>query len=185
MIELILLTLLQASEMNPENPILPKFAFSQLQASQFVTVNDGVMGGRSSSELNVSDDVARYQGTVSLENNGGFASVRVIWPFDFNDFTDEPTLAVLKVKGDGQTYQFRLRTSQGFDGAAYSYSFNTILDQVQTIYIPISDFVPTFRGRTLRNMPILKFSDVQQMGVLVADSQVGKFSIDLIDLTLN
>ena len=181
MLELIFLTLLQGSEMNPENT---EFTFSQLQQGQHMIVNDSVMGGRSDSALTVIDNVVNFQGDVSLENNGGFASVRMIWPFDVSDSIKKSSVVVLKVKGDGLVYKFRLRTNRGFNGAAYSYSFKTLKDQIQTVYIPINDFVPSYRGRTLRNMPVLNFSDVRQMGILVADYQTGQFSIDLISLSL-
>ncbi len=179
MIQLILMTLMGIQIDNTTT-----YTFNQLQPGQHMIVNDSVMGGRSDSALTVIDNVVNFQGKVSLENNGGFASVRMIWPFEVSDTIKKSSLVVLKVKGDGQTYQFRLRTNQGFDGAAYSFSFKTLKDQVQTIYIPIKDFIPTFRGRTLRNMPTLNFSDVQQMGVLVGDYQVGEFKIDLISIEL-
>lgn len=172
--------------MNNNNHLLFKLNFTELHDNQFVTVNDGVMGGRSSSSFMISDNEVVFQGEVLLENNGGFASVRTQWPFDVSHKTDqyEPKGVVLKVKGDGSIYQFRLRTDQGFDGAAYSYSFATEKNQVQKVHIGLNDFVPTFRGRTLTDMPELKLSDVQQMSILMADSQQGDFSLDLIELSL-
>ncbi len=184
MINILLTILVAGGNMTEQNSQILQFNFSQLQNQQHLIVNDGVMGGRSDSELTVGETSASYQGNVSLENNGGFASVRMIWPFDMANTEHEPAVAVLKVKGDGKVYQFRLRTDRGFDGAAYSYSFKTLQNKEQTIYIPINDFEPTFRGRTLRNMPKLEFSDVQQMGILIADAQVGQFNIELIELSL-
>ncbi len=178
------MTLLGGSDLSESYIGSTEFKFNQLTQQQYAIVNDGVMGGRSNSELKVSQQKVRYQGDVSLENNGGFASVRMLWPFKINVTDDELTMAILKVKGDGLTYQFRLRTNRGFDGAAYSFSFNTQADQQQTVHIPIDQFIPTFRGRTLRDMPELKFSDVQQMGILVADSQEGQFELDLYTLEL-
>lgn len=160
------------------------FKFNELTDQQHMIVNDSVMGGRSVSEFNIHKDKAVYSGSVSLENNGGFASIRMIWPFDLTEVSEQPTVLGLTVRGDGKSYQFRLRTNRGFDGAAYSYQFDTIADLQQTIYIPVDQFIPTFRGRVLRNMPELKLSDVQQMGILIADYQVGTFSIDLLSLNL-
>lgn len=162
----------------------PQFKFSELTDQQHMIVNDSVMGGRSVSQIQINEGWVKYQGSVSLENNGGFASVRMIWPFDLSEVKEQPTMAQLTVRGDGKSYQFRLRTNRGFDGAAYSYQFDTIAGEQQTIYIPIDQFIPTFRGRVLRDMPKLRFSDVEQMGVLVADYQVGEFSIDLLELEL-
>ncbi len=161
------------------------FNFNQLKQDQYMILNDGVMGGRSQSQLIKDEGAANFSGTVSLENNGGFASVRMIWPFISDDQATSATVLSLKVKGDGLRYQFRLRTNRGFDGAAYSYAFDTVKDQEQTVYIPVDQFVPTFRGRVLRDMPQLRFADVQQMGVLISDKQVGGFSIELYQVSLD
>ncbi len=44
--------------------------------NQWRIVNDGVMGGLSSSKATIKDDKIIFSGNVSLENNGGFASLR-------------------------------------------------------------------------------------------------------------
>jgi NADH dehydrogenase [ubiquinone] 1 alpha subcomplex assembly factor 1 len=159
------------------------FRFSELQNNQYMIVNDTVMGGQSFSRFDVNDLSASYSGKVSLENNGGFASVRMIWPFNTEE-SQGKSLIALNVKGDGMKYQLRLRTNKGFDGAAYSQPFETIKGQEQIIYFSASDFVPTFRGRTLNNMPELKLSEVKQMGLMVADKQQGPFNIQLFDLKI-
>ncbi|WP_223789227.1 CIA30 family protein [Marinicella meishanensis] len=160
------------------------FSFDQLQDQQYLIINDGVMGGVSSSRLDRTAQALQFSGSVSLDNNGGFASVRMVWPFIEQSWQQDPSVLVLTVKGDGRRYQFRLRTNRGFDGAAYTQSFNTLAGQTQSIYLPVDQFIPTFRGRVLRDMPPLRLVDVQQMGVLVADQQVGAFSIELKQLTV-
>ena len=45
-------------------------------AAAWQVVNDDVMGGESTSRFSVTNGLASFQGKVSLENNGGFASVR-------------------------------------------------------------------------------------------------------------
>ena len=78
----------------------------QDEAARWVRVNDGVMGGLSQSEMRFTiEGTALFEGTLSLENNGGFASVRTI-PDDFalGGYTG---LAV-RVKGDGRRYMLRL-----------------------------------------------------------------------------
>lgn len=180
---IVIVSLLMKNEVKQESY---SFEFSQLNTNQYKVVNDDVMGGRSESELVVLTESANFKGSVSLENNGGFASVRMLWPFSISASIEqhELTVVVLKVKGDGQIYQFRLRTDQGFEGAAYSYSFKTLKDQMQTVHMPLGDFVATFRGKTLPDIPALKLTDVQQMALLVADTQVGSFSLKLHELTL-
>ena len=96
--------------------------------------NDVVMGGESSSKIRRSDDGnAIFKGKVSLENNGGFASLQ--YRFSSKDIKGYKK-AVLHLKGDGKTYQFRIRESLG-DRASFVHDFNTTGDW-QTIEIPLN-----------------------------------------------
>ena len=47
-----------------------------LESVTWRVVNDTVMGGRSSASVEVRDNELIFRGTVSKENNGGFASIR-------------------------------------------------------------------------------------------------------------
>ncbi len=185
MIGILCMLLINGSDMNTENDRSEVFKFVGLQEQQMMLVNDGVMGGRSNSDFILQDGKARFTGKLSLENNAGFASVRMLWPYINSPSVDTFNVLRLKVRGDGRVYQFRLKTNQGYDGVAYSYSFKTSENKVQAVSISINDFIPTFRGRSLENMPKLKFSDVQQMGVLIADKKTNEFGIDLLELSLN
>lgn len=51
------------------------YNFNKNQTDWFVVV-DGVMGGLSTGKLVVEDGYIHFYGKVSLENNGGFASIR-------------------------------------------------------------------------------------------------------------
>ena len=75
-----LLSLTLATE-GSENTIQNEIVLFNFQKSgelnDWLIVNDGVMGGLSQSEIVLSDsNTAVFQGTVSLENNGGFSSTR-------------------------------------------------------------------------------------------------------------
>ena len=66
---------------------------------RWIIVNDDVMGGRSRSEMILTDEgTALFQGTLSLENHGGFASVRTLLP---SHTLDGYQGLVLRVRGDG------------------------------------------------------------------------------------
>lgn len=157
------------------------FNFNLLKFNQIMLINDSVMGGKSSSKFKLKDNVLEFTGKVSLKNNGGFASLRMMWPF--KNIKIENKLR-LRVTGDGKTYQFRLRTNQGYEGAAYVYEFKTIKDKAIDIKMDVNKFVPSFRGRKLTGMPQLHLKDVKQMGVLIADNQVGNFKIKLDRISL-
>ena len=79
-------------------------------------VNDDVMGGVSTSSFRLTNGVAVFQGEVSLENNGGFASVRSL-PAR-HDLAGCDAF-VIRVRGDGRRYKFTARTDRSFDSAIY------------------------------------------------------------------
>jgi NADH dehydrogenase [ubiquinone] 1 alpha subcomplex assembly factor 1 len=136
-------------------------------------VNDSVMGGLSQSNLRVVENIAYFEGNLSLENNGGFASVRRVGPTSFQNNTP----IVLNVNGDGRSYQLRLRTNKGFDGMAYVATFSSENDTWQTLAFKELDFVAQFRGRIVTRAPALSFKDVRQIGFMLADKQPGSFQL--------
>ncbi len=145
--------------------------------NDWLIVNDGVMGGLSRSSFTLSNNnSAVFLGNVRLENNGGFASVRTrAMQFDLDGYKG----ILIRVKGDGQKYQFRLQTSNQFDGVSYQYRFETTKDQWQTISIPFDECLPVFRGRILRNVGPLSSNDIRQLGLLVSDGQTGQFQLEV------
>jgi hypothetical protein len=69
-------------------------------------VNDDVMGGGSTSRFEVTNGVAVFRGEVSLENNGGFASVRSSPARHGLAGCDS---FVIRLRGDGRRYKFSPR----------------------------------------------------------------------------
>ena len=141
-------------------------------------INDGVMGGISSSQMEIlANGKGQFSGTVSLENNGGFASTRGILN---NQLTKPFTKVKIRVKGDGKKYSFRIRTADNFAGVSYKMDFRTKNAEWKEIILPLADFIPTWRGRQLQNIPPINSLDIRQIGFLIADKQAGAFSL-LID----
>ena len=142
-------------------------------------VNDTVMGGRSSSRWSKNSSALSFEGFLSLENNGGFASVR----HDLDNINLSSTDGIfIKVKGDGRKYQFRIR-SQASRWANYSQEFKTIKDTVQSFFLPYKDFKPSWRGRSVRNVPTLTGKDVRGIGFLLGDKVQGKFKLDILNIS--
>ena len=143
-------------------------------------VNDGVMGGISQSGVLITDrKTMRFYGKVSLENNGGFASTR----HDADAFGIGRGDGIsMRVKGDGKTYQLRVRTSDQFDGIAYKADFTTVKDQWQDLRIPWSRFEATYHGRILSDAPALEGNQIRQVGFLIADKQEGSFELEVESL---
>lgn len=140
-------------------------------------VNDGVMGGLSRSEIVRSNtNTAIFKGTVSLENNGGFASTRTT-PHSYD--LDGHNGILLRLKGDGKIYQFRLRTNDRFDGVAYRYQFATEANNWMIIDIPFNECVAVFRGRILKDEEPIQPEKIQQIGFLISDKQAGNFQLEI------
>ena len=106
-------------------------------------VNDGVMGGRSTSKMEISEDgSALFQGIVSLENNGGFASTRAAFQsLNLSGYAG----VILRVRGDGRRYQLRFRTDDTSDGVAYRAAFDTSSGEWLELKIRFADFQASFR----------------------------------------
>lgn len=141
-------------------------------------VDDGVMGGLSQGQLAPSvTGTMLFSGRLSLENNGGFSSFRsgtVKW-----DLSSEQGL-LLRVKGDGRTYQVRLATDARFRGMEVSFSaeFETRRGEWIVVQVPFADFKGSFRGRDLPEER-LEPAKVQRMGLLLGDKKAGRFEIEV------
>jgi len=86
------------------------------EGNRWRTINDAVMGGVSRGRLAVAAGIGVFSGEISLENNGGFASVRR--EPETLDLSGHAGL-MLHIRGDGRCFQLRLLTDQLPDGAAY------------------------------------------------------------------
>ena len=121
-----------------QNPLdLYDFSGSQTSGSWMI-VNDGVMGGVSESQLSLnSDEIILFHGNVSLDFGGGFAPMRSVFK-SFNAYNYDGILIL--VKGDGQTYQLRLRQEEQFDGVAFFQHFETVAEKCLKIFLLIDHF---------------------------------------------
>lgn len=139
-------------------------------------VDDVVMGGVSSSRMRIENSVAVFEGKLSLENNGGFASVRS--SPKTQDLTGFNAVR-LRVRGDGKKYQFRIRTSGISNGASYQLTFDTDKDQWKEVDLSFADFIVAYRGRVLPNEPPINESSINSFGLLIADKQEGAFRLEI------
>jgi hypothetical protein len=146
-------------------------------AALWRAVDDVVMGGVSRSAFEqAGPGVARFRGAVSLENSGGVASVRTP-PRDWH--TAGATGFVLRVRGDGKTYKFTLRTGDGFDGIQYQQRFTTADGAWSEVRLPVNGFVATFRGRSVPFAPALDAAKVRALGLMISDRQAGSFELQV------
>jgi monofunctional biosynthetic peptidoglycan transglycosylase len=150
-------------------------------AADWSAIHDVVMGGVSSGGVEATgEDTLLFVGEVSLENNGGFASIRSDpGKRDLGAFQG----IEIRVRGDGQRYKLNLKTDAAFDGIQYRVAFQTEVGEWQTLRFPFTDFFASFRGRTVPDAPALDPSRITSFGFLISDRQAGPFRLE-IDLIL-
>ena len=145
-------------------------------AAQWQTTNDGVMGGRSDGRFRINEDKnMEFFGTLSLENNGGFASVRARGS---NLGLEEGDSIVARVRGDGREYSLNLYTPTRRTAFSYRAKFRTQKDEWIEVRIPLNDFVATSFGRVVRNQE-LDPAEVTGLGILLGDKKAGPFELEI------
>ena len=152
------------------------YTFStQTNIREWLIVNDGVMGGISKSSLVLTNaGYGRFSGHVSMANNGGFASIQLNKTIKLDE---EKKFIVLRIKGDGKRYEFRLKGDIS-QSQSYVQQFATS-GEWENIKLEISKFYPQFRGRKL-NIPNFNFKSIEELSFLIANKQEEDFEL-LID----
>ena len=142
--------------------------------NQWRTVNDDVMGGVSNSKFYLNETSnGVFEGQVSLENNGGFAMV--MYSFDSKDVKNY-SKAILRLKGDGKKYQFRIKSNTS-DFYSYISNFETT-GEWQTVEINFEEMFPAFRGRKL-DQPNYPAIQIEQIAFLIGNKKEEKFKLEL------
>lgn len=146
------------------------------EVARWRSVDDSVMGGVSQGGIALSDNgTGVFQGLLSLENNGGFSSIRR--DASGHDFSDAASI-IARVKGDGRRYQLRLNTLDA-NSVTYRATFDTEADAWQTVAVPLADFEPVFRGSVVDSAPPLRANGIYEVGFLIADKRSGDFRLEI------
>lgn len=145
--------------------------------SNWTPLNDTVMGGESSSRWRETEDGGVFEGTVSLANGGGFASVRS--PEALRDWSDADGVR-MTVVGDGKTYKLTMYTRPG-GRISYRASF-AAPDGEAEVVVPFEELTPYRRGRHVPSAPAFDPSAITQVGLLISDKQAGDFQLRVRDL---
>ncbi|MCF7676311.1 MAG: CIA30 family protein [Akkermansiaceae bacterium] len=146
----------------------------------WTSVNDGVMGGVSKGGFKRTEQgTLLFSGELSLENNGGFASVRTK-PGKFE--LSGTTAIVVKARGDGRTYWLDLRTAGQMGATSYRAYLPTTAGEWQETRIPFADFKPQAFGRALP-FKAINPAAVASIGFTLADKNAGPFSLEIESVT--
>ncbi|BBX67461.1 hypothetical protein MPSYJ_09220 [Mycolicibacterium psychrotolerans] len=156
------------------------------EVATWTTVNDPVMGGRSTSAITFGNGGLVFSGVLSLENNGGFASARSPRDPDVGQRATGATSLRVRAVGDGKTYVLKA----GDAGQPWSYiqRFTTEAGVQRTYDLPVAGFQPVgMRFDPAPDAPpTLDPSRIDQVSVYILDKQQGPFEITIsgIDATV-
>jgi hypothetical protein len=143
----------------------------------FAPVDDVVMGGRSASRfVQAAPGIAAFEGVVSLENRGGFASVRSQareWG------TAGARSFVLRLLGDGRRYRFNVRTP----GGPQAFRYEAPLDLPAGAWTEVEVPIGSLRARAFgQPVPLVGPPDparIQRLGFMISDRQEGPFRLQV------
>jgi monofunctional biosynthetic peptidoglycan transglycosylase len=154
------------------------FEFTETDAAkQWRTVNDGVMGGVSEGEFKITEaKTLEFFGNLSLENNGGFASVRT--RAKKLDLEKGDTLVVM-VRGDGREYTLNLYVPRPLVAFSYRATVQTTKDEWIEVKLPLDMFEATSFGRPLRDAGPVDPKEVNALGFLLGDKKAGPFKLEV------
>jgi len=172
-----LMILMGSFVMAEETPTV-LFDFTGAEPSkQWQNVNDNVMGGVSEGKFKITDSqTLEFYGKLSLENNGGFASVR----------TKAKKLGlrkgdtvVTRVRGDGREYQMNLYVPTIQIAYSYRSVFSTKKDEWIEIKLPLEKFEATSFGQIVKNAAQVDPPSVNGIGFLLNDKKAGPFKLEV------
>jgi monofunctional biosynthetic peptidoglycan transglycosylase len=159
-----------------ETKILHDFS-SAAELLQWNAVNDSVMGGRSrGGPAILGSGTLTFSGILSLENRGGFSSVR---SRGVSYEMDSAKGLVVRVRGDGRRYYLTVRTNYYIMAGSYRASFQTKANTWQEFSFPFDSFRATSFGRQLRNAPPINPATVRSVGFMLADKKAGSFRLEV------
>ena len=143
----------------------------------WIVVVDGVMGGLSTGKIDWTDNSISFSGTVSLENNGGFASIRS--PYQSFDLSPFNTVAI-RFRAKGQSFAITLAKDSRYYMPYYRKNIYPESEDWQVLEFPISDFgVYRLGRRSEGEITAEGLSQVIRLGVITNDKQPGAFEIEI------
>ena len=148
-------------------------------------VNDGVMGGESTSKINLTDNSINFTGMVSLKNNGGFASMRSLITLGVLTLCKTMTIRY-KSTSTKRTFGLSLKNSQQYYIPYYKHTFSPKTTDWETITVNLSDFkhykISDIIGDT---MPINALEDIFNIAIIISDKKEGAFNIEIDYINFN
>ena len=170
------LTLLASIAAEKDAEIIASFETAD-SIQNWKSYNDGIMGGQSDGSFeHTGQKTILFTGDISLENGGGFASIRSL-PREMN--LTGASGFIVKARGDGRTYRVGLRTGGKFPEASYRADLPTAKGEWTTTFIPISEFEEQVWGMLVPDASPVDPAGIQSLAISLADKKAGVFEFEI------
>lgn len=146
-------------------------------------INDSVMGGVSDGRFFISDQKTLvFFGSLSLENNGGFSSVRTKPRSLGLRVNDE---LVTRVRGDGREYTINLYLNRKVIAFSYRAKLQTKKDVWIEVKHPLHSFEATSFGRPVKEAGVVDPNEINAIGFMLSDKKAGPFKMEVESIRLD
>lgn len=146
-------------------------------------INDSVMGGLTNSTATFTDNTILFKGDLSLENNGGFASLKS--PFSTYDLSYFNTISI-KYKTKGQTLAITLEPHKVFYKPYYKLILPQTNTEWKTLVIDINEFKSYRMGRGSDDrITEAILAKIKRIGFITSDKKAGAFEIEIDYIKFN
>ena len=153
---------------------------SNLLENNWSTTDDVVMGGVSQSTFSMQPEGnGVFSGTVSLEHNGGFSSVKS--PVDAGTFSTCSGIT-FNVRGDGKKYKLYIKTEGLPRGVNFQYPFQTIPGEWTAFKCEFAEMVPVLKGKRVEPAYSLSPEKINVVGLLISNGQEGPFHLEIKEI---
>ena len=161
-----------------ETPLQPLLDFAGPDTAQkWQAVNDNVMGGVSDGRYRITvDKTLEFSGRLSLENNGGFTSVRTK---PTNLEINAGDTIIVRLKGDGREYVLNLYTKSRRIAFSYRAPLPTTKDEWTEVSVPLDEFIPTSFGNRVQGMGPVEPNQINSLGFMLSDKKAGPFKLEV------
>lgn len=174
---LLIISLLISDSMNVQ------FDFGAAKdGKEWNVVNDGVMGGLSEGEVNFTKNSMQFFGQISLENNGGFSSVK--GPFRNFELAGVRQLAI-RYRSSGQLVSVTLENNPRFYYPYYKLSLPSTGGEWKAVKFDIAAFEQYRLGQVVeRSISDDFLASVIRIGFITGTKKAGAFEFEVDYLRL-
>lgn len=147
---------------------------SAADTGSWFIVNDTVMGGVSTADGYVENSILTFYGNLSLDNNGGFTSIRRGFSPDLSGYTG----IQMRLRGDGRSYYLRLTDNSDGRETNHEQLFTTRANEWTTVTIRFDQLSANFRGFAIER-PSLDPSTLRGLGIMLREKNPGPFQLEI------